>query len=61
MILSGAADPIVPAENSAGLATILRGAGATVKHHDLPLGHGLSQMDVALSRDWIAALPENAP
>ncbi|MFC0385740.1 alpha/beta hydrolase [Muricoccus vinaceus] len=61
LLLSGASDPIVPAENSARLAAILQAAGATVKHHDLPLGHGLSQMDVALARDWLAALPENAP
>ncbi|MCR0983647.1 alpha/beta hydrolase [Roseomonas populi] len=56
LLLSGAADPIVPAANSERLAGILQAAGASVKHHALPLGHGLSQMDVALTRDWLAAL-----
>ncbi|MBI0535930.1 alpha/beta hydrolase [Roseomonas sp. KE2513] len=54
LLLSGTTDPIVPAANSARLAAILQGAGATVKHHELPLGHGLSQMDVALATDWMA-------
>ncbi|MBP0444533.1 alpha/beta hydrolase [Roseomonas sp. SSH11] len=56
LLLSGTADPIVPAANSASLARILQDAGAAVAHHALPLGHGLSQMDVALTRDWLAAL-----
>jgi phospholipase/carboxylesterase len=56
LLLSGTADPIVPAENSAQLAGILRDAGAEVTHRELPLGHGLSQMDAVLARDWIAAL-----
>jgi phospholipase/carboxylesterase len=56
LLLSGTADPIVPPENSAQLAGILRDAGAEVTHRELPLGHGLSQMDAVLARDWIAAL-----
>ncbi|WP_424138025.1 alpha/beta hydrolase [Roseomonas chloroacetimidivorans] len=56
LLLSGAADPIVPAEDSERLAWILQDAGAAVKHHLLPLGHSLSQMDVALTRDWMLAL-----
>jgi phospholipase/carboxylesterase len=56
LLLSGTADPIVAAENSTQLAGILREAGAAVTHRELPLGHGLSQMDAVLTRDWIAAL-----
>jgi phospholipase/carboxylesterase len=56
LLLSGTSDPIVPASNSLHLARLLCDAGADVTHRDLPLGHGLSQMDVALTRDWIAAL-----
>ena len=53
LILSGAADPIVPAENAARLASILKGAGAMVDHRTLPTGHGLSQADVALTKTWL--------
>ena len=53
LILSGAADPIVPAENAARLASILNAAGAVVEHRTLPAGHGLSQADVALAKAWL--------
>ena len=56
LLLSGTTDPIVPAANSARLATILQSGGAAVTHRGLPIGHGLSQMDVALTRDWMAIL-----
>ena len=52
LILSGAADPIVPAENAARLASILKGAGAIVDHRTLPAGHGLSQADMTITRDF---------
>jgi phospholipase/carboxylesterase len=58
LMLSGAADPIIPAANSATLATKLLEAGAAVTHRVLPLGHGLSQMDVNLAREWMAGLKE---
>jgi len=53
LILSGAADPIVPVENAARLASILKGVGAMVDHRTLPAGHGLSQADVALTKTWL--------
>ncbi len=53
LILSGANDPIVPAENAARLAAELEAAGAEVRHETLPTGHNLSQSDVALARTWI--------
>ncbi|SDB63585.1 alpha/beta hydrolase [Belnapia rosea] len=56
LMLSGTADPIVPEENSKRLAALLAADGATVRHHELPAGHGLSQLDVTLTREWIAGL-----
>lgn len=53
LLLSGAADPIVPAANSAALAAKLSAAGASVTQETLPVGHGLTQMDVALTRTWL--------
>ena len=58
LIVSGAADPIIPAENAGRLAALLRGCGASVRHETLPGGHGLSQADVALAKAWLEALPE---
>lgn len=56
LLLSGTADPVVPAESSARLAMLLRGAGAGVTHREVPSGHGLSQIDLALTKAWLAAL-----
>lgn len=56
LILSGALDPIVPAENAARLVSLLRDAGALVQHEVLPTGHGLSQADVGLTKAWIDKL-----
>jgi phospholipase/carboxylesterase len=53
LILSGAADPIVPAENAARLASVLKQAGAAVDHRTLPTGHGLSQSDLAITKTWL--------
>ncbi|MFC7397057.1 alpha/beta hydrolase [Chelatococcus sp. GCM10030263] len=55
LLLSGAMDPIVPAENSTRLARLLTEAGAAVEHRNLPAGHGLSQADVTLAKAWLAA------
>lgn len=56
LILSGAADPIVPASNAAALAALLAEGGATVDHRTLPTGHGLTQGDVALARSFLETL-----
>ncbi|UEM24824.1 alpha/beta hydrolase (plasmid) [Skermanella mucosa] len=56
LLLSGAMDPIVPADNAARLAALLGAAGAEVEQKVLPAGHGLSQADVNLARDWIGRL-----
>ena len=52
LILSGEADPIVPADNASRLAAMLERAGAAVRHETVPAGHNLSQSDVALARAW---------
>jgi phospholipase/carboxylesterase len=54
LILSGSMDPMVSADNAARLAAQLRNAGAEVQHRTLPTAHGLSQADVALTRDFLA-------
>jgi phospholipase/carboxylesterase len=55
LILSGSADPIVPPDNAARLSAQLADAGAEVTHRIVPVGHGLSQADVALAKEWLAA------
>ncbi len=56
LILSGAADPIVPADNAARLAAHARATPARRSTHRIvPAGHGLSQADVALAKEWLAA------
>jgi phospholipase/carboxylesterase len=53
LMVSGAMDPIIPAENSARLAASLSASGAEVQHEVLPTGHGLSQTDVQLLTKWL--------
>ena len=53
LMLSGIADPIVPAANAMALADRLRTYGARVTHETLPAGHGLTQADVVQAQDWI--------
>lgn len=53
LILSGATDPIVPAENAARLASGLKSAGATVGHRTLPAGHNLTQADLNITKAWL--------
>lgn len=56
LILSGAFDPIVPAENAERLSKTLAEAGALVDQRVLPTGHGLSQADLTLLRDWLGRI-----
>ncbi len=53
LIISGASDPIIPASNSALLATMLKTARADVQHLTLPTGHNLTQNDVTLASKWL--------
>lgn len=58
LILSGRADPIVPAAQAERLARDLAAAGAEVEHAVLPAGHGLTDADVARARAFVAALEQ---
>jgi phospholipase/carboxylesterase len=49
-------DPIVPSSNAARLAEMLLDAGADVTYRTLPVGHQLSQADLALVKDWLQRL-----
>jgi phospholipase/carboxylesterase len=53
LILSGSMDSMIPAVNSARLASLLQLSGANVQHRTLPAGHGLSQADVTMARDFL--------
>lgn len=53
LIVSGAMDPIVPADDAKRLARTLSGNGADVDHRVLPAGHGLSQPDIGLLKGWL--------
>ncbi len=54
LLVSGSFDPIIPEESATRLAATLAEAGAVVEHRSLPTGHGLSQADLRLVRDWLA-------
>ncbi|MBZ8135419.1 alpha/beta hydrolase [Afifella sp. IM 167] len=56
LLLSGALDPIVPAASAQALAQQLSAAGADLTHRTLPAGHGLTQADITILKDWIGAL-----
>ena len=57
LLLSGAADPIVPAENAARLAAHARQRrGRRHGIETLPVGHGLSQADLAVTSSWLTQL-----
>jgi phospholipase/carboxylesterase len=55
LLISGAADPIIPASNANQLATMLKVAHANLQHETLPTGHNLTQNDVALAIAWLGA------
>ena len=61
LILSGAMDPIVPADDAARLASMLARASAAVSHRTLPAGHSLSQADVTLTREWLETQVHGVP
>ena len=53
LMLSGAADPIVPAETRDRLADALKRAGADLRYEVLPASHQLTRQDLALAADWL--------
>lgn len=54
LMLSGRADPLVPAENRDRLAKMLAAAGAAVTYEIVPAGHGLAAEDLAIAGRWLA-------
>lgn len=56
LILSGAMDQMIPAANAEHLTALFRTSGADVRHRTLPTGHGLSQADIALAKEWLGRL-----
>ena len=46
-------DPIISADNAARLAGLFERNGAHVDHRVLPTGHGLTETDVTILRDWL--------
>ncbi len=52
--MSGQLDPIIPPTNSGRLAAMLTNAGADVQQRTLPVGHELSQADIAIARKWMS-------
>ena len=53
LIAAGASDPIVPPQDPARLAALLRSAGATVSVQTHPGGHGLTAADVTQARIFL--------
>jgi phospholipase/carboxylesterase len=54
LMLSGAADPLVKAEDRDRLAKLLGAAGAEVTHELVPAGHNLAPRDIAAAEQWFA-------
>jgi phospholipase/carboxylesterase len=52
LMISGAMDPIIPADNAKRLAASLSASGAEVQHEILTAGHNLSQTDLQLLVRW---------
>jgi phospholipase/carboxylesterase len=52
LMISGAMDPIIPADNSERLAASLSASGAEAQHEILTAGHNLSQTDLQLLVRW---------
>ena len=55
LIVSGGHDPIIPPQSASRLAAMLTAARAKVDHRTIPVGHELSQADVAIAKDWLGA------
>lgn len=55
LMLSGSEDPMSPPASSAHLESLLREAGADVRHETVPAGHGLVAEDLAIAEKWLSA------
>jgi phospholipase/carboxylesterase len=56
LLLSGAADPMMPAASSERLAALFKQSGATLTYRVLPAGHNLTRDDLAIAADWLEQL-----
>jgi phospholipase/carboxylesterase len=54
LLASGRLDPIVPIDDAERLVAGLTGAGATVRHEILPVGHQLTAMDLQVAAAFLA-------
>lgn len=53
-LASGLHDPILPIDNARRLVSMLRGAGAELAFHELPVGHQLTSGELDAARVWLA-------
>lgn len=53
LLANGTTDPLVPPDDPARLAAILRAGGADVKLEMIPASHQLTPQDVALGKSWL--------
>jgi phospholipase/carboxylesterase len=55
LMLSGSEDPMSPPARRDRLESLLRQAGADVRHETVPAGHGLVAEDLAIAEKWLSA------
>jgi phospholipase/carboxylesterase len=53
LLLSGAGDPIVPADHRDRLAKLFSDANAAVTYKVMPAGHNLTPQDIAIAARWL--------
>jgi phospholipase/carboxylesterase len=56
LMLSGKADPFMPAASRERLAALLAESGAKLTHRTLDAGHNLTQNDLYLAAEWLEQL-----
>ena len=56
LLLSGKADPFMPAASRQRLAALLAESGAKLTHHTLDAGHNLTQNDLYFATEWLEQL-----
>jgi Predicted esterase len=55
LIIDGSKDDRRMPDDGRRLAEQMKEAGAAVTHHQLPVGHTMTEADYALARAWLAA------
>lgn len=53
LLCNGTMDPLVPPDEPARLAALLRAGGAEVKLQSIPASHALTPQDVAAAQSWL--------